>query len=293
MPLIAFTSGCDPAECFLRHVGIADSEFVSPGDPAGHVHFFTGFDGDTTFGTSASSVPGGNTTVDTYTWWLEQMNLLKYDIIFNACECNPNDRDIYATGGANAYNAMEAYLQGGGRLFTTHYYYNWFAPKLGPMDEQQVVHWNLAEQSDEPYSTFFIDDSFPKGKAYADWLQAQKVTKNYGIINLTDTRWDIDAITPEATRWIYNANSKNDPKYATMYMSFNSPIGMPATSQCGRAVFSGVHLSGTSTDGPFPTECAGQDPAYAINEKALEFLFFDLASCVQDNSMQPPPPPPT
>src|ERR1700689_2114399 len=33
MPFMAFTSGCDPAECFLRHIGIDDSEFVAPSAP--------------------------------------------------------------------------------------------------------------------------------------------------------------------------------------------------------------------------------------------------------------------
>lgn len=54
----------------------------------------------------------------------------------------------------------------------------------------------------------------------------------------------------------------------------------------GRAVFSDVHTSGTSDDSTFPNECANADPggSHAVNEKALEFLFFDLASCVQDES---------
>jgi hypothetical protein len=30
-----------------------------------------------------------------------------------------------------------------------------------------------------------------------------------------------------------------------------------------------------------------------VNEHALEFLFFDLSSCVQDNTMPPIVPPPT
>src|SRR5262249_25564202 len=151
------------------HVGIDDSEFVPPGSGAGHVHFFTGMDADSFNGTDASSVNGGNTSFDTYTWWLNSTNLLKYDIVFNACEGNPNERNRY---GNETYKAMEGYLQGGGRLFTTHYYYNWFTPPTGPADEQTVVNWAIPEGlSEQPYNTFFIDTTFPKGKAYADWLQ--------------------------------------------------------------------------------------------------------------------------
>jgi hypothetical protein len=61
-------------------------------------------------------------------------------------------------------------------------------------------------------------------------------------------------------------------------------------------VFSDVHLSGVSNDGTFPAECTNPNidspPGHAGNEKALEFLFFDLSSCVQDDTKPPPPPPP-
>jgi hypothetical protein len=290
MPLIAFTSGCDPAECFLRHVGIDDSEFVPPGSTTGHVHFYTGQDAESSNPSGdASKVAGGNTSAQTYQWWTQSANLLKYDIVFNACECNPNDR------GAGAYQAMHDYLDGGGRVFTTHYYYNWFAPPTGSSDFQSVVNWALPEGfTDNPYQNFYIDTSFPKGMAFAQWLQSTNTTQTLGQIALADTRYDMNSVTSESTRWIYNADTSGGNPYATMYMSFNAPVTAPSTMQCGRAVYSDVHLSGTSDDTVFPQECNDDpdpDGSHAINEKALEFLFFDLSSCVQDNSMPPPPPP--
>jgi hypothetical protein len=188
---------------------------------------------------------------------------------------------------------MHDYLGSGGRVFTTHYYYNWFAPPTGQADFQSVVNWAL--NGTQPYGGFYIDTTFPKGKAFADWLQNNAVTTVYGQINLADTRHDMNGTTPESSRWIYNASAMSDPNYATMYMSFNAPVGMAPDMQCGRAVFSDVHLSGSSNDSQFPMECANPDPdmSHATNEKALEFLFFDLSSCVQDNSMPPPPPPPS
>jgi hypothetical protein len=306
MPLIAFTSGCDPAECFLRHMGIDDSEFVAPNAPvpaafpgstpgAGHVHFYTARDDQN--GPTASSVTGGNTPQQTYQWWTDSQNLLKYDIIFNACECNPNDR------GAGAYGAMDTYLKGGGRLFTTHYYGNWFVPTTGTADLQSVASWasiqpggwqaNGADSEDDA-----IDTSFPKGAAYAQWLQNNGISTSLGNITLSDLRDDILSPKPAgcaasgsclSTRWIYNPGDQH-PRY----LSFNTPVGQPVAQQCGRAVYSDVHLSGVSDDSTFPAECSDPSidnpPGHAINEKALEFLFFDLSSCVQ-NDTQPPPPP--
>jgi len=303
MPLIAFTSGCDPAECFLRHVGIDDSEFAPPGTAGKHVHFYTGWDGPT--GSSpASAVSGGNTPQQTYQWWSNASNLLKYDIVFDACECVPNDR------GASAYAAMQQYLDNGGRLFTTHFYYNWFT-QPGVAEYANVAAW--AANSANGYSTYWIDTSFPKGQAYGAWLLANGIatgSMQAGIsIAVTDTRNDVNQAGlptyPDSTRWIYNADSAGSmgappSAYSTEYVSFNTPVTpKPAPDggaglQCGRAVFSDVHLSGNSDNSTFPNECANADPGgqHTVNEKALEFLFFDLSSCIQNDTQPPPPPPP-
>jgi len=320
MPIIAFTSGCDPAECFLRHVGISDSEFVAPGAPlpvpwtaaaakpamptpegAGHVRFYTGRN-EQTSGGNASMVSGGNTYANTYMWWTSSANLLENDIIFNACECSPYDR------GAAAYPAMDAYLKGGGRLFTTHYYYNWFAPTTGTADLESVASWNPNKNTNSPTETEMdtIDQTFPKGIAFATWLQDNAITTTLGSITLGDTRDNMNNILPAgcqaaaaagagsclSTQWIYN-KAQAHPRY----ISFNTPVAAPVANQCGRAVFSDVHLSGTTSNATFPEECmdSNLDPTsdHVTNEKALEFLFFDLSSCVQNDynpSMNMPPP---
>jgi hypothetical protein len=288
MPLIAFTSGCDPAECFLRRIGIDDTEFVPPGSPAGHVHFYTGRDFSSTGPTgNASYVEGGNGWSDTFGWWNKTENLQKYDIVFNACDC------ANAYRGLDAYQAIHNYLDTGGRVFATHYFYGWFAPPYGPAAYQSVADWALPEENMLTKLDAFVDTAFPKGQAFADWLMALDTTKDYGQPTISDTRWNMNAVTSAATRWIYNGTAANDPAYATMYMSFNTPVGQPANLQCGRAVLSDVHLSGVSDDSQFPNECVSADPGgeHAVNEIALEFLFFDLSSCVQDDSKPPPPPP--
>jgi hypothetical protein len=151
----------------------------------------------------------------------------------------------------------------------------------------------------------FIDSSYPKGKAFADWLQGNGVTSTYGQIALVDTRDELLQLNPGTTRWIFNGQTTSDPAYKGKYMSFNTPVGAPLDKQCGRAVFSNVHLSGPQSQSfggngnpigvayEFPKECTGgnlyQD--HTKNEQALEFLFFDLSTCVQDDTKPPPPPP--
>ncbi len=293
MPLIAFTSGYDPAECFLLHVGIDPSEFVPPTGSNGHVHFFTAKNSQDSDG-AGPQIAGGNTPLETYQWWTDPAQLAKYDIVFNACEGAPNSRIPPSKAVENPYTAMDSYLNAGGRLFATHFYVNWFTASVTP-DLQSAAHWNLnlgGSGGSGVYEADDIDQTFPKGQAYAQWLQNIGATATLGNITLNDTRDDVESLEPTScstatatcysTQWIYHPGD-NHPRY----VSFNTPVNVQANaaSQCGRAVLSDVHVSGTmSQTYTFPAECATADPTYATNEKALEFLFFDLASCIQDDS---------
>lgn len=279
MPLIAVTTGCDPSECLLRKIGIDDSEFVPPGSATGHVHVFTGQDASSLSG-DASKIAGGNTASQTASWWESAANLEKYDLLLLSCECN----DFARTAAAEA--AMHEYVTHGGRLMTAHYHYNWFAPPGGPSDFQGVASWQLPEGGEEPYSNYYVDSSFPRGKDLADWLQAQSVTTTYGQVPLTDTRYDVNSVNSPTARWVYNANTAGGAS-ATTIMSFNAPIGAAPASQCGRVVYSDAHLAGTSDDSTFPNECisADFDGSHATNQKLIEFMLFDMLSCVQDDTL--------
>jgi hypothetical protein len=62
------------------------------------------------------------------------------------------------------------------------------------------------------------------------------------------------------------------------HFTFNTPVG--ATTQCGHAIYSDFHVSNVTAaqNVAFPKECV---PGFSPQEKILEYMLFDLASCVQ------------
>ncbi|HEX7603725.1 MAG TPA: hypothetical protein VF316_19035, partial [Polyangiaceae bacterium] len=218
----------------------------------------------------------------------------------DACECSTYDR------GVQGYDNMKSYLEAGGRMSGSHYFYNFFASPAqcslqypdptcqGPSDFSGVAEWMQSQNLTAP--PYMINTTLPKGKALADWYKVVKPSSAYGQLPLTDTRQDVHRVTAgKATPWIYAGNLASS--YDSYYMSFNTPVAQPVANQCGKAVFSDVHLVGYMNNytNPWPSSCAGgysnMDGDHSDNELALEFLFFDLSSCVQDETLPPPPPP--
>jgi hypothetical protein len=280
IPKIAMAGGsCDSLECLVRKIGVADSEFTTK---TGRIHLYNGNGGGT--------VSSGYTSTDAYTTlWNSKTELAKYDIVMNSCECND-----YPRNGSQA--TIKAYVDGGGRFFGTHYHYNWFSAPDGPADWQGTAQW-LAGGS-FPSAPWYIDTSFPKGAAFDKWIQnitSKAIDPNAvppppGQITLTYSNNDVSNIVKPTTRWIYYGD-KTGPNYGTAYLSFNTPVKTTVDKQCGRAVFSDLHVS-SGSGGEFPAECTSNGDILTQQEAALEYLFFDLSSCVGDDTKPPPPPPP-
>jgi hypothetical protein len=234
-------------------------------------------------------IPDAGALGDPYALWGDLEAMRRYDIVFNACECSVYGRTVDPNRPAEA--TMKKYLEGGGRLFATHYHFNWFSEPDGPLDFRKQAPW-LGNNGAVATPPFLIDTSHPRGQALAEWLVAVGATTTLGEIGAVDVRYDVGGLNggkpghgsfTNTTQWIYHPNNQ------TLYLSFNTPTGNPPTAQCGRAVFSDVHLSGDhiKTTLPFPAYCAKGNEDHRTNELSLEFLFFDLASCVQDDTQTP------
>ena len=283
LPLIAVaTGGCDTLENLIGQgttsnggFGIDSTEF-QPGPPTGpgRVHVYSSSAGMTS---------------PAYVMWNSKA-LFNYDIFVSDCECGPQNR------GPNAYTNMQTYLEHGGRFFGSHWERDFLGSTYAPAAWQSAVHWYpdwTAESNGywAPTNSCLIDTTFPKGKALDEWTQFV-----YGNGYITGTPTPPPGTDPVfgntaalisgethagVTRWIY-ADSTNSVEpytatgYDAHYLSINMPYAANPTSvtQCGRAFFGDTHIVGEPTQ-----------------QSALEFVFFDLSSCVQDESQPPVVPP--
>jgi hypothetical protein len=134
---------------------------------------------------------------------------------------------------------------------------------------------------------------FVRGQALAQWLQNVGALTN-GELPIQSPRHnaDVSAANTPSQPWIVADNQAQVPG-ATQDFTFDTPLGVPAAKQCGRVVFSDMHVGAASGDymgfsNTTPQGCADND--LSPQEKALEFIFFDLSSCVTPNNMPQQPP---
>jgi hypothetical protein len=276
LPRIALTTGgADALECLLRKIGISESE-MTPDTGQGRVNFFAGQDGAAKYN---ASLNGGAAFPPAPTFWSNLNTLKGYDIVLLSCEgyemsTNKNDA---------ALKAMFDYTSVGGRVFASHWH-NWWLEK-GPAPFPNVALFQHQPDLPNPF-TAAIDTSFPKGQALADWLFHVGSKAPHGQVVITAGKHTVNRPTDMISqRWVYSASP-----VSTQYFSFNTPINVAEDKQCGRVVFSDIHVSSEdqSRGMEFPDGC--KTTMMTDQEKVLEFMLFDLSACVMPDPKPPIPP---
>lgn len=281
LPHLAITTGgADSMECLFRRMGIDDSEFVS----GGRVALYAGKPNNTAT-SKFDGAHGGASFPDARAFWNDINQMNQFDIIVYSCEGSANDGDK-----TNGVPNTASFLDRGGKMFASHWHRGFFSldPKLS-----SIGTWDDLNDPKDP-ATGNVVTSFPKGKALSDWLVQVKASTTPGQLTIHAPRENVYSIVAPGTEWVYTDKGGGDPKsHAPQFSTVNTPVGASDDKLCGKAAFSDLHVSsagsGDTTSGkPWPTECATGD--LTPQEKALEFLFFDLSACVQNDSQPPPPP---
>ncbi len=291
IPLIAITTGgVDTIECLPRRMGIDDTEFTTDSGE-GRIHLFAGMDdgSDKASKAFAASLNGGAALTSATALWGDVEKLKKYDLLIMSCEGGTVDTAKTPAMRQNVYD----YASVGGRVLATHWQHIWYSG--GPLPVPQTGTWSDRSDPNSP-TIGTINQSFPKGKALAEWLVNVGSTDPLGQVTLFDPRDNVQAVNAEySTEWMTIQNTTAPaPQTAVEYMSFNTPIGVAEDMQCGREVFTDLHVGDASDDNageeyPFPSGCAMGD--LSTQEKVVEFMLFDLSSCVQNDEVEPEPPP--
>jgi hypothetical protein len=326
MPDIAVSTGeADTLECLMRRMGVPGTEYVPGASMAGHVHVFSGGQPGTSYpGTAPVGYPEANpmpgAPESDLHLWDSQQDLMPYDITLLSCE----GAETY---NANP-SALEAYLNAGGRVFASHYHYSWFwGPNISqlfmkstqsyapPSDWNNLASWQRdSTNTASPIGGSIVQTlngstaAFPKGKALFQWL---------GVVNALGGQdsgvpsQDVPIYQPRYNAMVTPSNKPSQPWITsdvpadagpeagvpneTEYFSFDTPVNATAPADgglpnyCGRTVFSDLHVAGnpsTKDTSPPPGGC--QDVDLSPQEKVLEFMLFDLSSCVIPDTIAPP-----
>jgi hypothetical protein len=327
IPLFAVDTGAvDSMECVLSKMGIATTEFTDPvivnGAPtaAGRIHIYQG-----SIYAGGAVIDGNTPTESALTETASVMD--SYDVILFPCQGGagsytapnwPNtlgNLTTYANDGGRVfathfhYDLIEGNGAGNGSFGAT-----------ATWNGNPQSYGNY--YGDPTYDTD-INTGFTTGATLASWLnQATVYGGTYGVIPVGVIRTNLATVVSPAETWLTTptcgaqgtacttgsqccsgtcggrrtttctAPSNADlPSDVPIHYTFDTPFNESPT--CGRVVYSDFHVesqpSGTAFTGDiFPAECqGGATGAMTTQEKLLEFMLFDLTSCVSAPSCTP------
>jgi hypothetical protein len=260
----------------LRKIGIAESE-MTPETGQGRVNFYAGEKGTPKYN---ASLNGGAPFTPAPTFWSSLNSLKSYDIVLLSCE----GIETSTNKSPAALQAMQDYTSVGGRVFASHWHNYWL--EFGPAPFPTVAVFSHQPDLANPF-TASIDTTFTKGMALADWLVNVGSKAPHGQLIITEGKHTVNRATENiAQRWVYSSLP-----VSTQYLSLNTPVNVPEEKQCGRIVLSDIHVSSQDESTPltaFPDGC--KTTTMTDQEKALEFMLFDLSACVIKDTKPPMPP---
>lgn len=306
IPKTAVSTGwIDAMECVLHQIGIEASEFTRHSED-GRIHLyranggvadhelaeactsgfnFCGTDSCTDRDRNCGDGDEGDMLVENLSHHLyeSQDRLNSYDMVIMDCEGSDHTQTQARTD--DNLDRIRNYVNSGGRLFASHWAYDWLHQNPELQDSAQ---WGGAGFGS--YTLAYVDNTFPGGETFWDWLQL--VDADYPDtgpagqpqIEITDPRGLAMEVNEDlATRWVYTDASAHQAGYdSEQYLSFNTPIYDDAEDQCGQVSYSAFHVADVDTrSGPaFPDYCASEMRA---QEKVLAYMLFDLAACVTED----------
>jgi hypothetical protein len=234
--------------------------------------------------------------------------LTNYDLSVFSCQGWPWG-DAVSLPSLAHYPELVAYANSGGRVFATHFssaYYTYTAGGVANAFDGTAT-WGTTGgvnfATDPSGKPEFVDVNpmdNPKGAAFAAWLanapSALSMTPAWmtmptgaPTVMIDLAKWDAKAVVAPTQQWMFMSPNDDDTNMSPALFTFNTPLGAASTAQCGRGLYTDFHVTPNTAAGGglegthslvFPAECGARSPMTA-QEKVLEFILFDLGSCVQ------------
>jgi hypothetical protein len=311
LPDIAISTGkSDSLECLLLRIGVDADEWMGGAGTAGHIHIF--------LGNGANTMPPG--PASSQSLWDQQMDLMPYDVTLLSCEgaetkdvngpLTQADQQAllgYANAGGRIFASHFHYAWFNTGPWAALNMATWYTGQ-NALDDGQSFPGDV-------YTMQLNGGPFPEGAALLQWLGVVNALTNMQL-PIYFARHNSDLLPPTGPAatpsqpWIIL-----DPSVMSMaggapaanaaqYFSIDTPV--TSTQKCGRTVYSDLHVSGGpgatengvtyfTPDYPnpgangngngnggggdiVPTGCAMHP--LTPQEKALEFMIFDLSSCL-------------
>jgi hypothetical protein len=288
IPLTAFSSGSvDTLECVLFKMGVDQAEFTTNGN-GGRVHMYVGNGASLGNGTPAEPALMGNGGT-----------FMAYDQILLPCW----GVDPTTAGSSNRKPAAEqanlvTYGNAGGHFFATHYSYAWLYQN-NPYNTTAAWDVNYHANLSTGVAQVQVPPVNPKGTIFTEWLHLVGALPNPPNLTIQTPRHDVDSVLLQSVDWMDGADPVDGTPMLYHY-TFDTPVG--AATQCGHAIYSDFHVANNKSTNPtvvFPSECMTNETTgnacstanpcpMTPQEKVLEYMIWDLASCVPG-----PPTPPT
>ncbi|MGD0675892.1 MAG: hypothetical protein ABSC94_10765 [Polyangiaceae bacterium] len=299
IPLTAISTGnVDALECVLLKMGLDQAEFTA-NTGTGRIHVYAGIPA----GTAAPPAGAPGATVNGANPEQTLMNgtngtYMNYDQLMFPCWGSP------VTKTADELASLVTYANSGGHFFSTHYSYSWLVNN-GEFNE--VASWN--PNADNPGNgpwTLDVSTAVPVVPApensgiFYKWLNYVCALSNPSgacnpynanappampLVSIDNPRFDANSVGAGSLAWITGVDQGGAPTNGdplVEHFTFNTPVG--AAQQCGHAIFSDFHVTnvGNSQGVTFPQECLvnGKPAPLSAQERILEYMIFDLASCV-------------
>ena len=309
IPYFAIATGqVDAIECVLRQIGVSDSEFTLPtgtgrinmyrdnGGTMGCKNFCTVKKGKTCDVASGTSTTQCNSTGSTDVVQAPISDLFvttngipkldAYDVAILDCRGSEYYRGA-------AYDAIvHDWANSGGRVFASHYSYTYLYQNG---DYADTATWAGPQSANSNPTTGIIDTSFARGQKFNAWLgNVGAWSPSNGYISITDPREYVQSVATGTDRFIYTDTSASitggvkAKANAVEQYAFNTPFGADSDAICGRVLYSAFHVAGASNlgDKVFPSYCS--TGSMTAQELVLEYMIFDLSSCVSVGGAPPP-----